>query len=167
MTVRATSGDIARLMDAYPKIYFACHARHTRDPDGDQVLSAHQMSIMGHLDRIHGERVTDLAEHMGVTASTMSLHIKRLEHLGYVRRDGLATDGRVIEVRLTEAGTRIREAHHVLDTERVRELLQHLDPKARERGLAGLEALAIAGGAATRARSSRSAGGATRREALT
>lgn len=88
--------DVERLLRAYPRIDFACHQRHVRDPEGEGTLSAHQASILSHLDPVDPTRVSDLADHLGVTVSTMSLSIKRLERDGYVGRSSDPSDGRVV-----------------------------------------------------------------------
>src|SRR5450755_1930434 len=41
---------VAQLMTLYPRIYFACHLRHVQDERTKQILSAHQASILDHLD---------------------------------------------------------------------------------------------------------------------
>lgn len=136
--------DVERLLRAYPRIYFACHQRHVRDPEGGGTLSTHQASILSHLDRVDPTRVSDLAEHLGVTVSTMSLSIKRLERDGYVGRRSDPSDGRVVQLRLTEKGERTRAAQEVLEPDRVRALLSLLDEPTREEALCGLETLAAA-----------------------
>ena len=78
--------DCSAVMTLYPRIYFACHTRHVRDPQTQRLLSRHQASILDHLDEIEPTTVMDLARHMGVTAATMSLAIDRLERKGYVVR---------------------------------------------------------------------------------
>jgi DNA-binding MarR family transcriptional regulator len=88
--------------------------------------------------------VSELAEHMGVTLSTMSLTLKRLEAAGYVRRDRDPADRRVTNVRLTEAGERLRDAYSVLDPDRIDGVLGMLDPVLREKALRGLALLADA-----------------------
>ena len=77
---------ITAVMTLYPRIYFACHTRHVRDPQSQRLLSRHQASILDHLDEVEPTTVMDLAGHMGVTAATMSLAIDRLERKGYVVR---------------------------------------------------------------------------------
>src|SRR2546429_2235399 len=71
-----TSDAARQLMELYPRIYFACHARHVRDPRTRRLLSAHQASILDHLDEREPLTLVDLARHMGVTPSTMSLDRK-------------------------------------------------------------------------------------------
>ncbi len=55
-------------------------------------------------------RITELAELEGVAQPTMTLLIKRLEQRGWVDREGLAEDGRVVMVSITAAGESVAEA---------------------------------------------------------
>lgn len=139
MTIEEQARDVLTL---YPRVFFACHLRHRRDPATGDRLSAHQGSILDHLDEQDGTRVGDLARHMGVTPGTMSVHIDRLERRGYVSRAGDPLDGRRVLVRLTEAGVRVRDANSVLDPGRVESLLETLDPVARRTAIEGLRRLA-------------------------
>jgi MarR family transcriptional regulator, organic hydroperoxide resistance regulator len=132
------------VMTLYPRIYFACHTRHVRDPQSQRMLSRHQASILDHLDEIEPTTVMDLAGHMGVTAGTMSLAIDRLERKGYVVRLKDAKDRRRVHVRLTGAGVRVREASSVLDPARVEALVARLSDQDRERAIEGLGLLARA-----------------------
>jgi MarR family transcriptional regulator, organic hydroperoxide resistance regulator len=138
--------DAARqVMELYPRIYFACHTRHVRDPKTQRVLSAHQASILDHLDEREPLTLLDLARHMGVTSSTMSLHIERLVRRGYVSRVRATEDARRLRLLLTSAGIRVREAKSVLDAVRVRALLARLTTEERQAGIRGLALLARAG----------------------
>jgi len=132
------------LLAAYPRIYFACHTRHVRDPVTGADISAHQASILDHLDDVDPMSMTDLAGHMGVTVATMSLAIDRLERRKYVRRDRDPKDRRRVLLRITPAGVRLREAKSVLDPVRVEQVLAHLSPADREAALKGLDLLARA-----------------------
>ncbi len=133
---------VDRLLDAYPRIYFACHARHVRDPQTARLLSRHQASVLDHLDEVEPTTLMDLARHMGVTPGTMSIAIDRLERRGYVVRLRDTTDRRRVHVRLTAAGVRVREASSVLDRPRVEALLARMSEQDREAGLRGLALLA-------------------------
>jgi DNA-binding MarR family transcriptional regulator len=137
---------VKQLLELYPRIYFACHTRHVRDPKSRRTLSAHQASILDHLDEREPLTLLDLGAHMGVTASTMSLHVERLVKQGYVLRERDATDARRLRLRLTAAGVRVREANSVLDAQRVRGMLARLSAEEREAGLHGLALLARAAG---------------------
>jgi DNA-binding MarR family transcriptional regulator len=142
--------DVRSLLDAYPRIYFACHRRHVRDPQTARVLSAHQASILDHLDAVEPTSLNDLAAHMGVTASTMSLAVDRLQRAGYVVRERDAGDRRRLELRLTDDGVRIRGANSVLDPDLVVRMLDELSAVERRQALAGLALLARAADASRR-----------------
>ena len=100
---------VRQLLAAYPRIYFACHTRHVKDPSTGSEVSAHQASILDHLDEVEPMSMTDLADHMGVTVATMSLAIDRLERRKYVRRDRDTGDRRRVLLRATPTGVRLRE----------------------------------------------------------
>ncbi len=144
MNNAATGEALTAVMTLYPRIYFACHTRHVRDPQTQRLLSRHQASILDHLDELEPTTVMDLAAHMGVTSATMSLSVDRLERKGYVVRLRDATDRRRVHVRLTTAGVRIREASSVLDSSRVEALVARLNDADRKRAVEGLALLARA-----------------------
>jgi DNA-binding MarR family transcriptional regulator len=133
-----------QVMTSYPRIYFACHTRHVRDPQSPTILSRHQASTLDHLDQIDPTTVNALARHMGVTAATMSLALDRLERKGYVVRLRDVADRRRVHVRLTAAGVRIREATSVLDPSRVEALLARMSGEDRDAAVRGLALLADA-----------------------
>ena len=133
-----------RLLADYPKIFFACHARHVRDPRTHRLLSAHQASLLDHLDETEAITLAGLAKHMGVTPSTMSLTIERLVRRGYVLRSRHSGDRRRLQLRLSPAGARVREASSVLEPARVRLLLAGMPRTQREQALQGLALLARA-----------------------
>ena len=136
--------DIDAVLRCYPRIYFACHRRHVRDDKAKKLLSDHQASILDHLDSVDPTAVNVLAKHMGVTASTMSLNLDRLEHGGYVRRTRDPEDSRRVHVRLTKAGIRIKEKQKVLDPDLIGLMLDQLSNAERHKALEGLELLARA-----------------------
>ena len=136
--------DVQTVLRCYPQIYFACHKRHVRDVETNAVLSGHQASVLDHLDDVQATALFDLARHMGVTASTMSLTIDRLQRTGHVHRERSKVDRRRVDLRLTEAGVRIRKQQKVLEPELVGAVLAHLDDRKRKQALRGLELLAEA-----------------------
>jgi DNA-binding MarR family transcriptional regulator len=136
--------DVRTLLIAYPRIYFACHRRHVRDPATRRLLSAHQAGILDHLDTLDPTTLGELAQHMGVTPATMSIAIDRLVRAGYVTRARSAADRRRAELRLTNAGQRIKSASSVLEPERAKTLLERIPASERAAALAGLVRLAAA-----------------------
>jgi DNA-binding MarR family transcriptional regulator len=143
--------EVKTVLRCYPQIYFACHRRHIRDEATQQELSAHQAGVLDHLDDVEGTSLLELAKHMGVTASTMSLTVDRLERGGYVTRERSNEDRRRVDLRLTAAGVRIKRQQKVLEPELVAAVLAELDPARRKRALEGLELLAEASMAMVRA----------------
>lgn len=134
--------DVQIVLGAYPRVHFACRPRLIRPPGGAATLSPHQARILAHLDVEDPVMVTELAEFMGVTPSTMSLNLTRLETAGFLRRSRDPDDGRVVNVRLTDEGERARDAASALDPERVDALLRGLRPDERRRAVDGLVLLA-------------------------
>jgi len=135
---------VATVLRCYPQVYFACHKRHVRDEQTAFVLSSHQASVLDHLDDVQATPLFDLARHMGVTASTMSLTIDRLKRTGYVLRERNTADRRRVDLLLTPAGVRIKRQQNVLEPELVAAVLTHLDERKRGQALLGLELLAEA-----------------------
>ena len=107
-------------------------------------MSSHQASVLDHLDDTEGTALFDLARHMGVTASTMSLTVDRLERGGWVSRERSKRDARRVELRLTAAGLRIKKQQKVLEPALVAAVLARLDDRKRKQALQGLELLATA-----------------------
>jgi DNA-binding MarR family transcriptional regulator len=67
-------------------------------------ISRTEMEVLSIL-REGRQRITELAELEGIAQPTMTLLVKRLQERGWVRRDGLPDDGRVVMISLTEAGS--------------------------------------------------------------
>jgi DNA-binding MarR family transcriptional regulator len=154
--VAAAARDV---MTLYPRIFFACHTRHVRDPQSGRTLSRHQASVLDHLDDVDAMTLNGLAKHMGVTPATMSLTIDRLERKGYVVRLRDVADRRRVQLRLTPAGVRVKEASSVLDPPLVEALVARLSDEERERAVGGLQLLARAAQAQMAERSQKRAEG--------
>jgi DNA-binding MarR family transcriptional regulator len=151
------SDDVAGVFRDYPRIYFSCHRRHVRDPQTSALVSAHQVSILDHLDLVEPTILGDLAAHMGVTPGTMSIAVGRLVAQGYVSRTLDAADRRRVQLRLTDAGARVRAASSVLEPDLVADMLAQLDDDERADALRGLALLAQAAVAAQERRTRASA----------
>ena len=88
--------------------------------------------------------VTELADFLGVTASTMSLNLKRLEGAGLVLRTRDPDDARVMNVLLTPAGAEARDRAQTIDPQRVAAMLDRLRPEERRGAAETLARLADA-----------------------
>lgn len=128
----------------YPQIYLACHVDHVRAPSTEWQLSARDSSMLSHLDRVDGTSPRALAAHLGVAPSTLSASITRLERLGYITSTAPPNDKRQRELRLTAKGSEAMASTSVLDAARVREMLEGLEPRARNAAVRGLAMLAAA-----------------------
>jgi DNA-binding MarR family transcriptional regulator len=134
--------EIRRLLDAYPKIYMACHRRHIRDDESGAIVTSHQASILDHLDIQKPTTLSKLAEHLGIGRSAMSIQAGRLVRKGYIRRSTVRDDGRKAGLTLTAAGNRIKKQNTVLDRDLVRSLLAWMPESELEFALQGIERLA-------------------------
>ncbi|HCW78708.1 MAG TPA: hypothetical protein DG084_06280, partial [Gemmatimonadetes bacterium] len=104
----------------------------------------HQLRLLRQMDDVDPVMVGELAEYLGVTMSTMSLNLKRLEVAGLITRSRDPADRRVMNVLLTAEGRAIRDAAPPLDPARVDAVLMSMRPEERDRALNGLSILAEA-----------------------
>lgn len=137
----ATS-DVDLVLRTVSRIIEACRRRGGWDAASQTEVTDKQARILRQLDDRDPTMVGELAEFLGVTASTMSLNLKRLDEMGCVTRARDPEDRRVMNVRLTERGRRLRDASSLLDRGRVDAALRALRPADRERALDGLSLLA-------------------------
>ena len=133
---------VKRLFDAYPAIYLACHRCHVRDDENGAIVTAHQASVLDHLDTERPTTLSVLAEHLGIGRSAMSIQVKRLVRRGYVRRRSLHGDRRSVGLILTNAGNRIKKQNTVLDPDLVKAMFATMSESEIESALQGIERLA-------------------------
>jgi MarR family transcriptional regulator, organic hydroperoxide resistance regulator len=136
------NAQIRRLLDAYPAIYLACHRRHIRDDESGALVTAHQASVLDHLDTRTPMTLSNLANHLGVGRSAMSIQVNRLVRRGYVQRRSVHGDGRKVGLTLTDAGNRVKSQNSVLDAGLIKEMFASMPKSELESGLEGIERLA-------------------------
>ena len=136
--------DVFEVQRLYPQIYLACHTDHVRAVSTKWHISSQDASILVHLDRESGLSPRELASHLGVAPSTLSAATTRLSELGYLTSSPSETDRRKRELRLTARGAEAIAATSVLDAERVKALLNKLEPDERKAAVRGLSLLAQA-----------------------
>jgi DNA-binding MarR family transcriptional regulator len=134
----------AEILEAYSLIYQACRQRQLQTRAAAHTVSTHQANVLIQLETGPGLSLGDLALRMGVTLSTMSLVVDRLERLGLIRRARDRADARRVLVRLTPLGRRVRSERSLLDPARVEALLDQLTPEERAAGITAFAALARA-----------------------
>jgi DNA-binding MarR family transcriptional regulator len=133
---------VRRLQVAYPAIFLACHRQHVREDGGGHSVTERQASVLDHLDERRPTTLSKLAEHMGVSRSTMSITVWRLVRGGYVTRRKSLQDGRSVALTLTRSGARVRDENAVLNPELVRQILRKMRADEAEVALRGIECLA-------------------------
>jgi DNA-binding MarR family transcriptional regulator len=87
-------------------------------------------------------RITELAELEGLAQPTTTLLVKRLEQDGLVTRERQADDGRVVVVRLTDAGQAALEDYRAQATAALAKYLTEMPDSEIEQLAAATEALA-------------------------
>ena len=94
-------------------------------------ISRTEMEVLSIL-REGPRRITELTELEGIAQPTMTLLVRRLQDRGWVERYGLPEDGRVVMVRITEAGRAAQQRFRAQFLEAMRTNLQQLsDPELR------------------------------------
>lgn len=136
--------ELLAIQQLFPRIYRACHVRHTRSRAGSWRLSERDQSVLAHLSPRDGTRPSALARHLGVGLPTLSEAVARLVASGYVVRRRVPADGRATSLLLTERGTEALRATSVLDEGRLRAALGRLLPRERRAVVRGLALLANA-----------------------
>jgi DNA-binding MarR family transcriptional regulator len=134
---------IERIQFCYPQVYHACHTRHDRARSTTAHLSARDSEILVHLDRTTPATLSELAEHMDLSRSTLSEAVTKLEALGYlVKARHHARDRRHVGLVLTEQGVGAVRADSVLEARRLRKVLSNMSKAEQEAVVTGLELLA-------------------------
>lgn len=86
-------------------------------------------------------KITELTELEGIAQPTMTLLVKRLQEKGWVRREGLPEDGRVVMISLTKAGSTAQEKFRAQFLAALRADLQELSDQQLEELSAATETL--------------------------
>ena len=116
--------------------------RHIRDDESGAVVTAHQASILDHLDVQKPMTLSKLAEHLGIGRSAMSIQVSQLVRRGYIRRRAIRGDARKTGLTITAAGNSVKKQNTVLDPDLVRSLFASMPEAELESGLRGIERLA-------------------------
>ena len=118
--------------------------RSLSPPDGLSLTAA---ATLATLERSGPRRLTALAVEEGVTQPAMTQLIARLQDAGLVRREADPTDGRVVQVRLTDQGRDTLARRRAGRAERLAVILDRIGPEDRAAlgaALPAIDALASA-----------------------
>lgn len=135
---------LIRVQTAYPRIYLACHSRHQNARTTAHKLSPRDSSLLAHLSERDPTSQSDLARHLGVAKSTLSEALSGLEECGFVVRQPRNGDARGALIRRTRAGTEAMSSSSVLETDRLRKVLEAMTGEERNCAVEGLELIARA-----------------------
>jgi len=94
-------------------------------------ISRTEMEVLSIL-REGPRKITELTELEGIAQPTMTLLVKRLQEKGWIRREGLPEDGRVVMVSLTKAGSTAQEKFRAQFLAALRADLQELSDQQLE-----------------------------------
>jgi DNA-binding MarR family transcriptional regulator len=86
-------------------------------------------------------RITELTDLEGIAQPTMTLLVKRLQEKGWVNREGLPDDGRVVLASLTEAGAAAQQRFRAQFLQAMRSDLQELSDQELQALSAATETL--------------------------
>lgn len=122
------------IMESVPPVMHFIRAEMRRG--GSAALSVPQFRSLSYLRRHPGASLSDLAEHLGITAPSASTMVERLVQSGYVDRVPDPAERRRALITLTPAGAELYQSAREATRERVVELLAGLTPEQVE-GLSG------------------------------
>lgn len=103
-------------------------------------ISRTEMEVLSIL-REGPRRITELTELEGIAQPTMTLLVKRLQEKGWVEREGLPDDGRVVMISLSEAGCAAQQRFRAQFLAAMRADLQDLSDSQLEALWAAAETL--------------------------
>ncbi len=103
-------------------------------------ISRTEMEVLSIL-RERPRKIAELTELEGIAQPTMTLLVQRLQEKGWVRREGLPEDGRVVMISLTKAGSTAQEKFRAQFLAALRADLQELSDQQLEALSAATETL--------------------------
>jgi DNA-binding MarR family transcriptional regulator len=112
-----------------------CQSEQTSGPTPAQLL------VLKRIEDHDGISVNELAALTFTHQSTVSEIVSRLEARGLVRRERAATDGRRVEIHLTDDGRSALETSPLSAHEKLMQAVSRLPPQTLSRLAEGLDAL--------------------------
>lgn len=92
------------------------------------LLSISEMHTLEGIEKGRGGKMTDVAGHLGVTISTLTIAVNRLVKKGLVERARTDTDRRVVQISLTAGGNKVVAAHKRLRRQILGEMINGFTP---------------------------------------
>jgi len=83
-------------------------------------------------NRDKGRTITEISQEMNITLPSVTAMIKRLEKKGYVVKERDSDDGRLVHIKLTDAGRRAAIGHRFFHRKVIYAMRTNLDETERE-----------------------------------
>ena len=106
-------------------------------------VTPEQYSILRLLYTEGSQRITDIASHIGTTASPVTISVKRLERENLVKRERSTSDERVVRVQLTKYGRDQFESWRLRRRKALSKLFDPLDENEKNSLLALLSKVIV------------------------
>jgi DNA-binding MarR family transcriptional regulator len=127
-TRAATSEPIDRAIAGYTQLVELLSASRTPEFPDPQVTMA-QMRVLMVLAAVGEARMSDLAQQVGISPSTLSSLVDRLVEAGLASRHDDPRDRRSVVVALAPGGSRMLDQFSELGSDALRALLEQLDAR--------------------------------------
>ncbi|MDL2295067.1 MarR family transcriptional regulator [Ruminococcaceae bacterium OttesenSCG-928-D13] len=105
------------------------------------IAEIHTLSAVQAEGGEDGATISVLAEHMGITMPSVTAMVNKLEAKGCVQRFKSPSDGRIVQVRLTEKGRRAEVAHRYFHRTLVRAVAAELSEAEKDALMSGVTKL--------------------------
>lgn len=107
----------------------------------DTGVTAPQGMVLGTLSKLGQIKISELSERLGLSNSTVSGIVDRLEKLQFVERIRSEEDRRVVYVRLTSKFQEMHKGFHVKAEENIASIAAKADPEELSKIIEGLDTL--------------------------
>jgi DNA-binding MarR family transcriptional regulator len=107
-------------------------ARRARAASSSHELSWTQRAVMGRLAKEGPATISDLARAESMKPQSMGATVTALEELGLVERRPHPTDGRQVNIALTEKGARVREENRAAKMNWLAQAISQLNEEEQE-----------------------------------
>ena len=91
---------------------------------GQSALSINEIHAIEIISRDEGRTITDIANDLGLTLSSVTTAVARLEKKGFVERKRISSDRRHVHVFLTENGDTINRLHKRFHKRMTKQMLE-------------------------------------------
>lgn len=99
---------------------------------GDKSLSITEFHIIEKIGKQGQERMSDVANAIGITLGSFTVAADKLEKKGYIERMRDDTDRRIVKVKLTHKGLAAYRLHEIFHSRMVDSIIKELDENEQE-----------------------------------